>query len=86
VNYWLNIVNILENKNNQEKIFFSLKLKVLKEEENQILEIFKINLLIEFVVEVVVKVEVVAIFINKIFKVILTIIIHGQEEAEISVK
>jgi hypothetical protein len=76
----------LENKNNQEKIFFSLKLKVLKEEENQILEIFRINLLIEVVVEVVVNVEFVAILIHKIFEVILSIIMHSQEEAKISVK
>jgi hypothetical protein len=38
------------------------------------------------VAEVVVKVEVVEILINKIFKVILPITMHSQEEAEISVK
>jgi hypothetical protein len=86
VNYWLNIVHLLENKNNQEKIFFSLKLKVIKEEKNQFLEISRISLLIEAVAEVVVKVEVIAILINKIFKVILPIIIHSQEEAKNSVK
>jgi CRISPR/Cas system CSM-associated protein Csm2 small subunit len=82
MNYWLNIVNLLENKNNQEKIFFSLKLKVLKEEENQILESFGIGLLIE----VMVKVEVVAILMNKIFKVILPIIMHSQKEKKIAIK
>jgi hypothetical protein len=57
-----------KKKNNHEKIFFSLKLKVLKEEENQILEIFRISLLMKAVVEFVVKVEVVEIFIKKISK------------------
>jgi hypothetical protein len=36
--------------------------------------------------EVVVKVEVISILINKIFKVILPIIMHNQKEAGISVK
>jgi hypothetical protein len=50
------------------------------------------SLLIEVMAEVVVKVEavvmveVVAILINKIFKVILPIRMHSQEEATISVK
>jgi hypothetical protein len=57
-----------------------------KEEKNQILENFRINVLIEVVAEVMVKVEVVAILINKNFKVILPIIIHIQEEEEILVK
>jgi hypothetical protein len=50
------------------------------------LEIFRISLLIEAVVGVVVKEEVVAILINKNFKAILPIIMHSQEEARVSVK
>jgi hypothetical protein len=50
------------------------------------LEILRIGLLIKVVAEVVVKVEVVEILINKIFKVILPIIMHNREEARISVK
>jgi hypothetical protein len=68
---------------NHEKIFFLIKMKVLKEEVNKILENFRVNLLIEVMTKVVVKVEVIAIFINKI---ILPIIMHSQEEVEISVK
>jgi ssDNA-binding replication factor A large subunit len=67
-------------------MFFSLKNKFIKEEVNKILEIFGISLLIKAMEEVLVKVEVVAILINKIFKAILPIIMHNQEEAGISVK
>jgi hypothetical protein len=76
----------LGKQKQSEEDLLSLKMKVIKEKENQFLEIFRISLLIEVVAEVMVKVEVVAIFIHKIFKVILTIIMHGQEEAEISDK
>jgi hypothetical protein len=67
-------------------IFFLLKLKFLEEQVNKILEIFKVSLLIEVVAEVVVKVDVVEILINKIFEVIFPIVMHSQEEVGISIK
>jgi hypothetical protein len=50
------------------------------------LEILRISLLVKVVEEVMVKVEAVVILINKIFEVILPIIMHSQEEVGISVK